>query len=431
MAHNFKKTMLATGLGVALLAGAAAPAFATEGYFLNGVGARGKAMAGSGVADTQDAAGIAMNPAGVFGAGNEFQASISFFNPDRQFEGKGQGFTPSGVVDSTNNWFPIPNIAYTRQYNDHFAFGLALVANGGMNTTYQANIANAACAQPGMPASSGVFCGGKTGVDLNQAFIQPTFAWRPVEAMSFGVSPIIAMQRFKANGLYVFSPFSVDPAHLTNNGYDWSSGIGVKIGTELQISPAVSFGAAWQPKITMDRFDMYRGLFADGGKFDIPGNWQIGLTWRPTEHLSANFDVRRIYYSDVGAVGNSSRVQNFLGNYGGPGFGWDDVTTYKLGVEWRGDQWTWRAGYSHNNNPVSMDNVTLNILAPGVQENHITGGFEYKISDRQSLEGAVMFSPTQSVQGPEVTPFGVNPYQTIELSMKQWEFTLGYTFKFK
>lgn len=430
MARNFKKTLLATGLGIALMAGAAAPAFATEGYFMHGVGARNKAMAGAGIADTRDAADTAVNPAGLFDAGNQFQASISAFHPLRQFEGTGQGFTPSGVVESGNDWFPVPSVAYTYQYNDHFAFGLSLVANGGMNTTYPDTVANPACAQPGMPASTGVFCGGKTGVDLNQALIQPTFAWRPVEAMSFGVAPILAMQRFKALGLAVFSPFSVDPANLTNNDYDWSSGIGVKIGTELKLSPAVSFGAAWQPKITMDRFQKYRGLFADGGKFDIPGNWQVGLTWKPMDNLSASFDVRRIYYSDVASVGNSSRAQNFLGNVGGPGFGWSDVTSYKIGVEYTDAKWTWRAGFAHNNNPISTDNVTLNILAPGVQENHITGGFNYKFSDHQSLDAAVMYSPSETVSGSEVTPFGVNPFQQIELSMKQWEFTIGYKWDF-
>lgn len=431
MAHNLKKTLLASGLGLALMAGAAAPAFATEGYFLHGVGARNKAMAGAGVADTRDAAGIAVNPAGLFGAGNQFQASLSLFNPNRQFEGKGMGFTPSGVVESGNNWFPIPNIAYSRQFNDHFAYGIALVANGGMNTTYPASVANPACAMPGLPDTTGVFCGGKTGVDLNQAFIQPTFAYRPVDNFSVGVAPIIAMQRFKARGLDVFAPFSVDPANLTDNGFDWSSGIGFKVGAQLDIRPDFHIGGAYQPKITMDRFDKYRGLFSDGGKFDIPANWQVGVTWDATDHISASFDIRKIYYSDVPAVGNSSRINNYLGNFGAPGFGWADVTAYKLGVEWVGDQWTWRAGFSHNNNPIHPDDVTLNILAPGVQENHITGGFAYKLSDRQSIEGAVMFSPTQSVQGIEVTPFGPNPYQQIELSMKQWEFTLGYTFTFK
>jgi long-chain fatty acid transport protein len=69
--------------------------------------------------------------------------------------------------------------------------------------------------------------------------------------------------------------------------------------------------------------------------------------------------------------------------------------------------------------------VLFNILAPGVIEQHATAGFSYKINDTQEVTLAVMraFSNTES---------GFNPLdgQKIELTMDQWEFTVGYSMTF-
>jgi long-chain fatty acid transport protein len=418
---------------VSLLAASAlcAPAFATEGYFQNGTSARSKAMAGAGVADTRDAAGAGSNPAGLFGAGNQFQLSLSIFNPERKFTGSGgPGFTPTGEVKSGNSWFGVPGVAYSRQYNDKFAWGIVLVANGGMNTSYAKDLANPVCGSAPFPAPTGVFCGAGAGIDLNQMFIQPTFAWKPVEGVSLGVAPVLAIQRFKARGLAAFGGVSVDPANLTNNDFDWANGIGIKAGIEIDSGNGFSFGASYQPKITMGRFERYRGLFADGGKFDIPSNWQAGVSWDVNEDFTVDVDVRHVSYAEIPSIGNSSRIPNLFGNFGAPGFGWDNVTTYKLGVEWRRDEWTWRGGLSHNNNPVRSEDVTLNLLAPGVVENHITGGFSYAINDGNSFDFALMFAPSTSVSGIEVTPTGPNPGHIIELEMQQLEITAGWTWKF-
>ena len=52
-------------------------AFATEGYFTHGAGARNKALAGAGVADGRDATALITNPAGMVGNGTELTVSVS------------------------------------------------------------------------------------------------------------------------------------------------------------------------------------------------------------------------------------------------------------------------------------------------------------------------------------------------------------------
>lgn len=431
MALYMKKTIQTAAISLLAATALAAPAFATEGYFQNGTSARSKALAGAGHGDTRDASGAGNNPAGLFRAGNQLQVSLSVFNPNRQFTGSGgPGFTPSGAVESGQKWFPVPGFAYSKQHSDKFAWGLVLIANGGMNTSYDRNLTNPVCGSGPFPAPTGVFCGAGTGVNLNQVFIQPTFAFRPMEGISLGVAPVLAIQQFEARGLAAFGGVSVDAANLTNNQSDWGTGLGIKFGVELDTGNGMRFGASYQPKIIMDRFDKYRGLFAEGGKFDVPAYWQVGVAYDVAPSFTIMADVRHISYSDVPAIGNSSRIPNLFGNFGGPGFGWEDVTAYKFGVEWRGDDWTWRGGVARNNNPVGSGHVTLNILAPGVITTHLTGGFSYEVNDSNSFDFALMYAPSASVSGIEVTPMGPNPGRAIELKMNQIEFTFGWTLKF-
>jgi len=298
-----------------------------------------------------------------------------------------------------------------------------------MNTSYEETQANPTCGFGPFPSKTGVFCANGAGVDLNQVFIQPTFAYRPIEGLSIGIAPILAVQRFKARGLAIFGGLSVDGANLTDNDFSWSTGLGAKFGIEFDTGEGVRFGATYQAEINMSRFDGYRGLFADGGDFNIPSTWTVGVAWDAMEDVTLMFDVRQINYTDVGSIGNSSSIPNFFGNFGGPGFGWDDVTAYKFGAEWRRDAFTWRAGFAHNNNPIGPEDVTLNILAPGVMKNHITGGFSYAINEGNSFDFALMYAPNTRVAGPEAIPGGP-PGHIVELEMNQLEVTMGWTFKF-
>jgi len=74
--------------------------------------------------------------------------------------------------------------------------------------------------------------------------------------------------------------------------------------------------------------------------------------------------------------------------------------------------------------------VTLNILAPGVQEQHYTGGFSYEINERNSFDFSFMYSPESTVSGIEITPAGPNPGHQIELAMNQFDVTFGWTYTF-
>jgi len=416
------------GAATAFIAGALSgtPALATEGYFQHGYSAIQKAEGGAGVANPEDAMTIAVNPAGLMSMGSQVEAGLSYFSPHRQYSASpGPGFVAPGTVKSDWNSFAMPNVAYSSQIDDHSAWGIAMYGNGGMNTNYPGSIANPACG-----GGSGVYCGGKAGVNLNQMFVTAGYAWRSGN-LSLGVAPTFALQMFDAKGLIAFSGASSSPANLTSGKISYSYGGGLRLGAIWTVSPDFRLALAGASPMWVSRFDKYKGLFARRGGFDIPANITVGAAWDATSDVTLMLDYKHIFYSDVPSVGNSSAFTGApLGASNGPGFGWHDVDVIALGANWRvSPGWTLRAGYAHNTNPIGAADVTLNILAPGVVTDHITAGVSRKIGDNSSIDLAGSYMPNHSVSGPEVVP-GLGPTgRTITLSMDQYDVSVEWRYK--
>lgn len=403
---------------------------ATEGYFLEGYGAREKALAGAGVADSRDPLAISINPAGLVDVGHQFTAGLTGFSPDRGYTTSGPGFVAQGDVRSGRGLFPIPDIGYSRPIDQNSAWGVAAYGNGGMNTTYSKNHVSQFFPIPFACPKPGVFCGENAGVDLNQAFLSAGYAQR-FGNVSIGVAPILAVQLFKARGLSGFSPFSIDGTNLSDHSYNWSVGAGVRAGAQWSVTRQFRVGVAASTPIWTTKFYKYSGLFAEGGGFDIPATVTAGVAFDLLPNVTLLADWRHIFYSQVASVGHSSQLPSPFGLANGPGFGWSDVDAIKFGAEWRATpDWTFRVGYSHNNNPIQSRDVTINILAPGVVTDHVSGGLSYRVTENSTIDLAAVVSPRHSVSGIEVTPQGPNPFRTITIYLSEFEVTAGWTYKF-
>lgn len=413
----------------ALLAAATA-AHATDGYFQLGFGPRQNAVGGAGVADSRDAMSMALNPAGIAGMGEQVQLGGALFMPFRGYDATGTGLIAPGSVNSRSNIFAMPNLAYTRPIDSASTWGIVLYGNGGMDTNY-ADVPNTSPGCSGL-GGSGVFCGGKAGVDLMQAFLSADYA-RDFGPLKIGIAPTLAVQRFEAFGLAGFdnAVLSANPGNVTNRGYDYSVGGGLRAGAEFKLQDWLRLGIAGQTRMYMTKFHKYSGLFAQGGGFDIPAAVTAGLAADISPDMTLMLDYQHIFYSDVKSVGNSSTKAAQLGASDGPGFGWHDVDVIKVGAEWRAtDKWTLRAGYAYSTNPIHASDVTLNILAPGVVQHHITAGASYKFTPQDTLEFSGMYVPEVKVSGAEVTPFGVTPGSDVTIRMHQVQLLAGWTHDF-
>jgi long-chain fatty acid transport protein len=415
---------LALAAALMLLLVAPAQILATDGYFTLGYGTRSQGMGGTGVAFPLGTMSPATNPAGLALGDGGWELGVGLFNPNRAYEVTGipsgypgtVGLAP-GKFESGSKLFPIPHFGFAKRAGANAMFGIAMYGNGGMNTNYSAK----------------TFGFSPVGVNLSQLFIAPTYAARFGGKHAIGVTGLIGYQMFEAKGLQAFSAFSSDPTKLTNNGNDSSMGFGVRVGYLGQLSKQFAIGASYQSRIAMGEFKKYAGLYAEQGDFDIPSNWTVGVAITPNDKVRIAVDVQQMRYSEVKSVGNPmlpNLMQAPLGADGGAGFGWDDMTAVKFGIEHRvSDSFTWRAGYAYGQQPIPSSEVLFNILAPGVIEQHATFGFSKAVGDGKNLDFALTRAFNKNVSGPN--PLEVPGLQTITLGMDQWVFTVGYAVRFK
>ncbi|MFO1287593.1 MAG: outer membrane protein transport protein, partial [Rubrivivax sp.] len=267
-------------LAAAAAALVAAPAFATNGYFPHGYGLKAKGMGGASLALAQDSLGGATNPAAMVWAGDRVDLGVDAFSPKRNAERSGAGFaTLNGQVESDKTLFWVPEAGFNRMLGSDLSLGLTVYGNGGMNTSYPQGNFNCGAGPANMLCGSGTL-----GVDLSQLIVAPTVAYKVAPTQSIGVALLLGYQRFKAEGLQAFDnapgfpAFTGAPGSVTNNGYDSSTGFGVRIGWQGRFGAFIA-GAAYTPKMNMGRFDKYRGLFAGNGDFDIPSHFGFGVAW--------------------------------------------------------------------------------------------------------------------------------------------------------
>jgi long-chain fatty acid transport protein len=407
---------------LALVCGSAA---ATNGYFAHGYGTKNKALAGAGVALPEDAMIVATNPAGLARVGNRLDAGAAVFAPHRSYEATGAGFinTDGSEVSSGRNLFLIPHFAYSRQLDASSSLGVAVYGNGGMNTKYSAS---------DTPGGFGTFGAGTAGVDLVQLFVTPTYARQLNDRISVGASLILAAQTFKAYGVSSFNGMSATGDTGSESGADSAFGLGARVGVLADVSDRLSLGASYQSRVYMSEFDKYAGLFAEDGDVDIPSNFTLGAAYKLTPGTTVAFDVQHIRYSEVAAIGNKMQPAfnncNFtagdldycLGGDHGMGFGWDDQTIYKFGLQRQySDDLMLRAGFSLTDMPFKKTETLFNVLSPATIEKHFTAGFTKRLSKDTELSMTAMYAPEGRISG---APLG----QPVTIRMHQFEIEASY-----
>lgn len=382
------------------MAAASSSAFATNGYFSHGYGIKAKGMGGVGIALPQDSLAAATNPAGMVMVGDRLDVGVDWFKPNRSATISGNaGPANNGTFDGNDDSnFLVPEFGYNKMLNKDMAVGIVVYGNGGMNTNYK----------------NGVPLFGTTtnaGVDLVQLFVAPTFSMKIAPQHSVGVSLNLAYQQFAAYGIQNFANSSSSAANLTNQGRDSSTGWGLRIGYTGQVSDAVTIGATYQSKTNMSKLGKYKGLFAEEGGFDIPENYGVGIAIKASPTLTAAFDIVEIKYSAVKSVSNPvsglTVLGNLLGTSNSAGFGWKDMTVYKLGLSYElSKDMTLRAGYNYGKQPVPSSETMFNVLAPGVVEKHLTVGATWAMSKNSELSVSYMHAFNKQVNGASSIPAG-------------------------
>jgi long-chain fatty acid transport protein len=464
-------------VAVALACATAIPAAqATNGYMSHAYSPTAKGLAGAGEAALpQDSLAIVGNPAGLTRVGRRADVGLAWFSPRRKYDGInpflgdgavapiGGGIDGTGTVRSENTDFFVPNFGYTYPIDNVSAVGVAVFGNGGMNTDYRSrdtlSFFGTHLGTYGGNSPNNIFGlgGGNAGVNLEQLGISIGYARDVAQNISLGASFLIGYQTFEAKGLGAFAPFTkttaesiaanpfnpnawAAPTSLTDKDEDSSWGYGFQIGALWDINPQLTLGISYRTKMWMDEFDDYSDLFADGGNFDLPPVGSIGLAYKPNDRLTLAFDVQQIWYGDIDAVSNKNELAQkcdvfglfggtydssyCLGGSKGAGFGWDDMTIFKFGVQYEfNNQWTGRAGFSYADQLIDGQEVAFNTLAPAVIKQHWTLGATWRLRDNYEVDFWGAYMPEETVKGPGA----FTGTQAPEISMTQYE--LGVNFR--
>ena len=83
-------------------------------------------------------------------------------------------------------------------------------------------------------------------------------------------------------------------------------------------------------------------------------------------------------------------------------------------------------GYSYGKQPIPESEMTFNILAPAVPEQHLTAGFTLSKVANREWNFEVMYAFDNKVTGPQ----NFDPSQNVTLQMNQWEMELSYGWRF-
>lgn len=434
---------------------------ATNGYFNHGDGTKNKAMAGAGMALPEEAMAIVNNPAVATEVTGRSEIGLALFHPRSNYwstestqNGQNGSFTIGpNAIDAESQNMLVPFFARSWQLREQSAFAMALYGRSGINTEYLGGTATFDPDGAG-PEPVGTFPGtlgdGDVKTSLSQALLDLTYAQQLNDRFSLGISAVLAAQSFKISGVGTLAPLtqtyassggSVMPANLSGNGSDQSYGAGVKVGAHFQWTPKFSLGLMIQSKIYMSSLSSYSDLFASGGDLDIPADFKLGFSWRIIDSVVFSFDLERIFYSDVNALGNSladleqcptagqggTDLNSCLGGSNGGGLGWKDMDVVKFGVVWNvGPKWALRAGLSLGDQPVGIAEVTNNLISPYLSEAHYTAGFTRALGSRGELNFAIMYTEEESLHQPNA----FDTTQTLNYELDAFEYELSYGWRF-
>lgn len=394
------------GGALVLVLGLAAPALATNGYQLIGVGQNQKGMAGAVTAAPMDTMTAISNPAGMARVGERADFSMEAFMPKRSvdFTSPAFGTTPGSRGESTeggSELYGIPSVGWVANaFNrDNFYFGGGMFATSGMGVDYdEIPFAEAGSfgAHPDLTF---------TGYSQIQFWkMAPTVAWNQSDNLSLGVSLNLDYQSLTFAQSIKVAGSASDMFNLDLGRPTSQLGYGAGFGALYDVSPTVTLGFNYNTKQTfgdatyrLAEGDIDTTLQAGvptvwpGGKYkmgvDYPQQAALGVSVTPNDALLVAFDVKWIDWSST--HGNI--------NLSGPGgslpltFGWDDQIVYALGVQYVAtDKLKLRTGFNYAESPIGPEDVFNNMIFPAIVEKHFTLGVDYALGEHWGVGGAYM-----------------------------------------
>ncbi|WP_029935615.1 OmpP1/FadL family transporter [Thiomicrospira pelophila] len=387
-----KKTKIALAITAAVMV--SQPVLATNGDHLIGLGAQARALGGTGAAAFFGSENALTNPA-LIGKmqGTEFAIGGTLFKPNVKAETDVASQTGPVSQTSDADTNIIPEVSMATRINENLVFGLGIYGSAGMGVDYRDN--------GGATDGMGLFNGYS---NLQIMKFAPTLAYN-TEQYGIGFAPVIQygsldinLKQYDTNGTPL-NPAD-DVTHNVGNGMSTDLGYGFNLGGYFDISPELTIGLAYQSAIAMkykdqittaaDGFNLPAGTFSDD--LEQPAELKIGVAYN-MGNMMYTADFKQI------AWGQAKGYKDF---------NWDDQNVFALGAKYSGNGYWAGVGINHAEDPIKeVDDATASAQAnglaqatnifnnhffPGIVETHFTIGGGYELTNRMTLEGAVVYA---------------------------------------
>jgi len=386
-----KKTTLALAISAATLA--ATPALATNGDHLIGLGAKSRALGGTGIAAFYGAENALINPALLAkGKTNELTFAGTIFKPTvkvKQTNVVSNAPLPPGafqtVETSDADLSVIPEVAIMNPINEQLVFGIGIFGVAGMGVDFRdnPNLNNARTNLQLMKfAPSLAYNGGNWGVGASVAVMYGSLD--------------IAYKLYDINNTPYVNPVSGTAQQGGTGGVSDDYGLGWQIGGYFDVTDSLTLGATYQSPITLK----YKGQIASAAadfnlgsrissdKLEQPATLGVGVSYS-TGAYELTVDFKQIKWGD--ATGYKE-------------FGWEDQNVIALGARYQGNGYWVGIGFNKGDNPIKKNPTgnpqldgALNrlnyLMFPGTVEKHWTLGGGYRFSKTFSVDVALTYAP--------------------------------------
>ena len=448
-------------IAAACLAATTQMAHATDVFRLEGYGPISRAMGGAATAFDVGAAGMMANPAtlSLLVPGSELHLGLDMIATDINVKNQTTGENVSSDNHSNNRGpYLAPEAAYTYR-NGPLALGVGAFAQGGLGTEF-GNSSFLSTANGGL----------KTGLDNSSRLLVLNIPFAAsyqvndklavggsIDAMWQGlnldmllgadqVGALIGSGRANGSLLPVLGGLpdlrgayiSLTKNQPLGSGVE-SWGLGGRIGMTYKVSNDTMFGLdyAMQSKMndmegqaTLTAIDGIAGQIPLNGNiklrnFQMPAKLDIGLSHRLNDQWMMAVDVSQVFWEhamkdiNAGFVTNSGQTLDIQlpQNY-------KDQTILAVGVAYQTGNWTLRGGARLATQALRSE--TLLALIPATPRKHISAGFSYAFSKKNSVDFAYSHAFKESM-GNASLPNTSNPIQT---SHSQNNVTIAYTHRF-
>lgn len=414
---------------VALAASIApAPAFATDVFTLEGLGAKSRGMGGAGASLNIGLAGIMSNPATLSlpsddedDTKNQILIGLDIIGPSIEARNLATGEIARSTNRAKNRGpYFAPQLAYAHKF-DNVTVSIGAFAAAGLGAEYgKSSFLSRGLSgqQSGLDNSARLFAFDMP-LAVSARVSDKLTVGGSVDAMWIGLSLDLQLQGDQVGSLIRSGRASgslvpvlggipgLDAAHIgasknsivLNQLNGW--GVGGRLGFTYQMLPATTIGGSYNFKTnvadlkgsaTLTAISTVAGQIPLGGylrvrDFQLPARVSVGITQSLGHELTLTAEYQRVMWK--------SAVRNINVSYTADAGGGLDISlpqNYRnqnivlIGGQYRLQNWALRAGGRFASEAVP--NTTLLALVPGIPRYHATLGASYRVSRHGSIDFA-------------------------------------------